>query len=245
MKTETVQNRIIQFFADQFETRTRDNGETFHCLADSRPDWCQDVARECHGGMMPDDYRYNWLSHGADTLADIPADEWEDSIHEIADGMVDIYIYSLLQWCASHLSRIGYVNEETNETSFPTPGNFDLIHSLQIGQFREISETLGFLVSEIESIADDVEPYSAGFNLCGYMPDSESVTFSDFDDAKEYILDELAESEKGGEENENEKTADDFRKAWFWVNSQKEPFSVVVNGLAFWVAENPEWLNNL
>ena len=157
MKTETVQNRIMQFFADQFETRTRNNGDTFHCLTDSRPDWSQDVARQCHDGMIPDDYRYKWLSHGADTLADIPADEWEDSIYEIADSMVDIFNYSLLQWCASHLSRVGYVDEEANETLSPTPGKFDLIHSLQVGQFREIRETLGFLVSEIESIADDVE----------------------------------------------------------------------------------------
>lgn len=242
MVTETTKNRIMQFFANQFESRTRENGDTFHCLADNRPEWCQDVAKECHGGMMPDDYRYNWLSHGADSLADIPADDWEESIHEIADGMVDVYNHNLTTWLASNLSRGEYVNDAMENG---LPAENDIFNTLQCGQYQEISETLSCLVQEIESLADDVEPFTAGFNMSGYMPDNEPMTFSDFDDAKEYILDELNESEEQSEENENEKTADDFRNAWLWANKQTEPFSVVVNGLAFWVAENPEWLNDL
>lgn len=242
MTTETTKNRIMQFFADQFETRERENGTAFHCLGDNRPEWCQDIARECHGGMMPDDYRYQWLSHGADSLADIPADEWEDQITEIADGMVDVYNFNLLQWVSSNLSRIEYV-DDAMENGLPREN--DLISALQCGQMEEIRETLCHLVEEIESLADDVEPFSAGFNMCGYMPDSEPLTFSDFDDAREYILDELTESEEKSEENGNDKTAQDYRDAWQWVNNQTAPFTVTVNGLAFWVAENPEWLNDL
>lgn len=239
---ETVKNQIMKFFANQFQVKERDNGDTFVCLGDSAPSWCQDVCREAHNGLMPDDWRYSWISSAADTLADIDPDEWEEQTHEIADGLIDVYNGRLLSWLSSNLSRIGYC-DEASENGLPREN--DLINVIQAGQYEEIRETISFLISEIEGLADDVEPYAAGFNMCGYMPDSEPATFPDFESAKEYILDELDEREENAEQEENDETASDFRKAWFWVNSQKETFTVTVNGLAFWVSVSEDWLQEL
>ena len=239
---KTVKNQIAQFFANQFETRERENGETFVCLGDSAPSWCQDVCRESHSGMMPDDWRYSWISSAADTLVDIDPDDWGEQTHEIADGLIDVYNGRLLSWLASNLTRIEYVNE-ASENGLPREN--DIINAIQCGQYQEITETVSTLISEIESLADDVEPYAAGFNMCGYMPDSEPVTFPDFDSAREYILDELTEREETAEQEENEETAEQYRKAWFYVKEQKEPFTVTVNHFAFWVSESENWLTEL
>lgn len=242
---KTVKNQIMQFFANQFETRERENDETFVCLRDNAPAWCRDVCRESHSGMMPDDWRYSWISSAADTLADIDPDSWEEQTHEIADGLVDVYNGRLLAWLASNLTRAEYVNDAVSNGLVDVSGDFDLYRAIMAGQYEEIRETLETLVSEIESIADDVEPYAAGFNMCGYMPDSEPVTFPDFDSAREYILDELTEREETAEQEENDETAEQYRKAWFYVKEQKEPFTVTINHFAFWVSESENWLQDL
>lgn len=248
MTTETTKNRIMQFFANQFETRERENGQTFVCLGENRPEWCQNVARESHGDMMPDDYRYKWISHGAETLADIPADEWEERIHEIADGMVDVYNFNLLEWVSSNLSRAEWVNDAVHNGLVDVSGDFDLYRAIMAGQYEEIRETLVTLVEEIESLADDVEPFSAGFNMCGYMPDSEPVTFPDFESAREYIageIEEIADDLYSLEIADDEEIADELMKAKEQVEKEQKPFSVIVRNRCFWVAENPEWLNDL
>ncbi len=239
-----VKTEIMRFFSSQFETRNRDNGETFNCLVNNAPEWCTDVVLTAHGDMLPDDYRYKWISQGADSLADIEPEEWEESIHEIADGLTDVYNGELLNWLSSNLTRAEYINEYVSNAGIDSD-NFDFFPLVMAGQYQEITETLQALISEIESLADDVEPFSAGFNMCGYMPDSEPLTFPDFESAKDYILDELTENEETKEENGNDEAAQLFRGAWCYVNKQNELFSVTVNGLAFWVSVSDTWMNEL
>ncbi|MDC8457857.1 hypothetical protein [Marinobacter sp. DS40M6] len=239
---KTVKNQIMQFFANQFQVKERDNGDTFVCLGDSAPSWCQDVCREVHGGLMPDDWRYSWISLAADSLADIDPDNWEDETHEIADGLIDVYNGRLLSWLASNLSRIGYC-DEASENGLPREN--DLINMIQAGQYEEISETIQSLVSEIESLADDVEPYAAGFNMCGYMPDSEPVTFPDFESAREYITEEIESREIEERDRGNWGLAEQYQKAGEHAENQTDEFSVTVNHFAFWVSESEEWLQEL
>lgn len=51
-----------ELMLDQFELKVRSNGDEFYnSLKDTRKDWMQDVCREAHGEMMPDDYKYNFI----------------------------------------------------------------------------------------------------------------------------------------------------------------------------------------
>ncbi len=77
------------------------------------------------------------------------------------------------------------------------------------------------------------------------MPDNEALTFPDFESAKEYIQDELADSVEKSKENENEKTGQEYNEAWLFVNDQETDFTVVVNGLAFWVTLQDDWQKNI
>lgn len=48
------------------------------------------------------------------------------------------------------------------------------------------------IAARIEELKDQrTERWVAGWNMPGYMPDSEPAEFDDFDDAKEYIADEI------------------------------------------------------
>ena len=55
---EKTVKTLADTFAQSFETRTRANGDLFHCLKDDRPEWVQDAVREAHGDRMPDDWTY-------------------------------------------------------------------------------------------------------------------------------------------------------------------------------------------
>lgn len=84
---------------------------------------------------------------------------------------------------------------------------------------------------------EDVELYSAGSNMPGYMPDSEPALFTDFDDAQESIVDELERAIDECDENETAQTVSDLSEAQEYVRKQKDAFSVTVDNRAYWVAK--------
>lgn len=93
---------------------------------------------------------------------------------------------------------------------------------------------------DIEDILEENETgfFVAGFNMCGFMPDSEPCFFNSFDDAKTYIIDELKEREENEEENGNEETAENYCHCAESVNLETAEFSVIINHSCFWVKEN-------
>jgi hypothetical protein len=52
------------------------------------------------------------------------------------------------------------------------------------------------------NMIDEIAVYSAGFNMPGYMPDSEPAMFLDADEAREYIADEIERSIENEEDEE-------------------------------------------
>jgi hypothetical protein len=91
-----------------FETRTRDNGETFVALTDDAPEWLRDAVYDAHGGLLPDDWTYAACSNLLDLLAecdDVDADPY-------FDDDVDVYTSDLLDWARSHTSDIDDVLAE-------------------------------------------------------------------------------------------------------------------------------------
>jgi hypothetical protein len=81
---------------------------------------------------------------------------------------------------------------------------------------------------------DEIDLYSAGTNTPGYMPDSDPAVFVDFDDAKQYIIDEIKRDE---DDAEDESLAEELASAAEDVNLEKKDFSITVGNRAYWVSK--------
>lgn len=138
---------------DAFQTKTRDNGDTFVCLKDDQPEWMTDVIRAAHdnGQMMPDDFRYALIKEAAAAIwqADSNSDI-DECADEFADG-VDVYTSSLCEWAASHGYRTAYCDEALDEYGKPE----SLSQLLHWGQPRERREVFDQLLQALADLADD------------------------------------------------------------------------------------------
>jgi hypothetical protein len=48
------------------------------------------------------------------------------------------------------------------------------------------------IIARVEELEEARKPWRAGWNMPGYMPDSEPAGFATFEDARDYLIDELA-----------------------------------------------------
>lgn len=91
-----------------FETKVRamdiggKNGETFVTLKDDAPDWLKEAVRDCHDGMLPNDWIFaeceavcvEWDSERFDGRY------WQDAVYEFVSSRVDIYTSEVFKWAA-------------------------------------------------------------------------------------------------------------------------------------------------
>ncbi len=89
------------------------------------------------------------------------------------------------------------------------------------------------VVERIEELREQKEPWIAGYNMAGYMPDSEPVSFADFDDAKESILSTIEGYIEDALPTDNIRPFEELKE---WVEQQSGKFSQTVRGIAFWVS---------
>jgi hypothetical protein len=144
-----------------FTTDKRNNGESFVRLVDGAAEWMHTVVRECHGGMLPDDTRYQMIR---DVLADLvdrcdhdddtDADALRDDVGEIADSLVDVYNSSRLRWLASHIERPGYVDEAQREGLISD--ETDTMDRIGIGQYLEYREICEQLIECCERVTESL-----------------------------------------------------------------------------------------
>lgn len=148
----------IETLSDAFETRTRDGtGESFRALKRDRPQWCQDVVREAHGGMMPDDSRYVMIESVVDAIHDFlrydedaDRDAIEEHSFEACDGLVDVYTSGLTAWLASHGDRVGYVSQAVSDGLIEAGAPID--RQLAVGQFEEYREIYSAIVQAVSDL---------------------------------------------------------------------------------------------
>ena len=139
-------------FAGAFVGFTRDSGTRACKLADGSPQWMADAVREAHGGMLPDDWRYDAIRAIADELAGRDESEWDDAQGEICDALVDVYTSALTEWLASHLDRLGYC-DQAQEDGLVSP-EATQSQRLAAGQYVELSEIYASVVSSLRAVAD-------------------------------------------------------------------------------------------
>ena len=144
---------LAREFARSFETRTRDNGESFVYLEEGAPDWMQDALRDAHGDMFPDDWRFRAIQNVAYSLSDW--DDWEDCAHDIADNHVEVYTSALTAWLSSNTRRVAYCDAAIDRgLCAPTEG---VDHILAAGQYQEFVEIAEALVAAFEKLESSSE----------------------------------------------------------------------------------------
>lgn len=142
----TIQELARQY-ADLFVTKKRDNGDTYLCieLDDKNPE-LMDLIRNAHDGLMPDDYKYQFIHDALEAIALV---EVEDDLNNI-DLEPDIYNCDLLKWVSSNLTRAAYVDDAIRDYEYD-----GLFNALQNGQSYEKNEVLHSVLSSLTSIIEN------------------------------------------------------------------------------------------
>ncbi len=130
-----------------FTKKERDGGERFWSFGKRYPEWLRAMVREAHGGMMPEDYKYEYV---VDTL-----DALEEGIDPDEPQLEpDPYYSDLNRWFASHIERAGYVDEAVGDFGHSDQG----IHGdIGYGQLREKEEVWGIVVQKLRDRLEAIE----------------------------------------------------------------------------------------
>jgi len=138
---------------DAFETKTRDNGDTFVCLKKGSPEWMANACMAAHeaGNMLPDDFRYSLIKEAAGAIHDAgDSTDLDDACAEFADA-VEVYTSRLCAWAASHSYRSGYCDDAMVEYGKPE----SLSQLLMWGQAIERRDVFESVLSSLRGLADD------------------------------------------------------------------------------------------
>lgn len=146
--TATVES-LAEEAASYFEGATRgegDEAQSFRRLKSDRPEWVYDLVHEAHGDFFPDDWRYNCIENALEAIA--------QGIEpgEFADGEVDSYNASRVQWLESSIYRGAYCDDAIEEFGPTDQGIYGIIG---MGQYMEASEIYGLVMQQLESELED------------------------------------------------------------------------------------------
>jgi hypothetical protein len=136
-----------------FVTLKRDNGAEYVILKDGSPEWMTEVCHTAHqdgtqGGMLPDDWRHEFIKESADLLAEAEEYEWDDLQLES-----DVYTHDLLSWLSSRNDRVSYC-DEASEEGFVNSENGTL-GRISAGQWKEKDEVLSLVRTALRELAEE------------------------------------------------------------------------------------------
>lgn len=140
-------------FAQFFEARKRDSGETFYTLRDNRPQWLYDAVHAAHVSDAPNDWIWEECYRAVQaidegTIAD------EDDLHEYADGRVDIYTRDLFQWVADMCLSDTFANAESNLDDMGERPS-DMVKQISILQYCAIENIARTMLDAIRENEDE------------------------------------------------------------------------------------------
>lgn len=92
------------------------------------------------------------------------------------------------------------------------------------------------IIARVEELREQRTPrFVAGWNMPGYMPDSEPAEFDNAEDAKQYIIDTIKRAE---EETDDETEAETLCAFAEDVNLESDEFSAKCLQYVYWVTED-------
>lgn len=83
-------------------------------LKANRPDWLHDAIRTAHASDLPNDWIYEECQAACDAIDEGSLTD-EDSIHEYADGRVDVYTKARYDWAAQFCLSTTYADAESED----------------------------------------------------------------------------------------------------------------------------------
>lgn len=131
---------LAQIFSDCFETKKRDNGESFVCLNDTKLEWMTDIVDDAHMDNFPNDFAYNVVYRVVEALAN---DENPD-----IDNMLPAYTHELAE-IADRYSE--YIDEALREAQ---PQNY--FNLLAYANYLYYGEVLNIVVEGLTAVLDDL-----------------------------------------------------------------------------------------
>jgi hypothetical protein len=153
--TTTKQAEIAKQLVDAFTTDTRNDGTAFTKLRDGSPQWMTDAIHTAHGDILPLDWIYEHCGRMAEKMTDYEPEQWDDSVSEWADSLVDVYNYDLARWLSLHLDFPGFVDEAVGEFGHSANGVMGDIAQGQYKLLEQIAYAMLSAVNEQAEAADD------------------------------------------------------------------------------------------
>lgn len=152
--TTTKQAEIAKQLADAFTTDTRSDETTFYKLREGSPQWMTDAIHAAHGDILPMDWIYEHCNHIANMMTEYEAEQWDDSVLEWCDGLVDVYNADRARWLALHLDFAGFVDEAVEEYGHSDQG---VMGDIGMGQHKLLEQIAYALLEAVREQAEDLE----------------------------------------------------------------------------------------
>ena len=159
--TQTKFQEYTQYLLDAFTSNTRsqdcvDRGmnKTYYMIKEDhadREEIQQNLIYPLHDDELPNDWRYSIIYYLLSDFVDCEdRNETEDRIHEIVDGLVDVYNADRIKWVQEDLNR-GYVESEF------TTGKESIFELIGLAQYEVISQMAYQLLDYIDNNAEEEE----------------------------------------------------------------------------------------
>ena len=129
--------------------RKEDDEKMITITKDDAPEWVKDMVHAAHGDMMPDDYRYEFIT---DALYALEANDDADRARDELEP--DIYTSDLTAWLHSRNDRMSYVDDARAE--YGDTGDVSTSDALMRGQLMEKLEVFDAVHAALDERADEL-----------------------------------------------------------------------------------------
>lgn len=127
---------------NSLETKTHEDGTRFVSVKDDAPDWLEDLCRDAHDDMLPDDFVFETIQEALSAIVD------NDGDTDAVELEADCYNSDLIAWLGSHSRRPGYCDDAAEE--YGTDGG--IMGMIRMGQYAEKREILYSVISSLENV---------------------------------------------------------------------------------------------
>lgn len=156
----TAFQTIATEFYKAFEQRTRTDGAKFYSIRDGSPEWMRTLVHDVHDALDvgPNDWCYEHTRMIASNLTDVE-DPDEDTVHEIADGLVDVYTSALTAWASMRLEYAALADEA--QTEGLVAENATYVQLLTSAQYIALQRMTDTIVAALKEQADERDEAAA------------------------------------------------------------------------------------
>ena len=129
-----------------FESKTRENGESYVVLKRGRTKKLRESVIQAHGDRFPSDWIFGTYADLMQKLTEYDINSIDDIYEyqgEIVDSVVDVYTADLTAWLADHVGNVNYITDALASGVEMREG-FQL---LAMAQYMAIDEIYGHIIN--------------------------------------------------------------------------------------------------